>query len=283
LHRPAGREITNHIAREHQPMRKWREHLSPSDARRIEDELEEAHDFDPRDPLFGLSRAALSGPRLGRRATLRLLAAAGTLSAWHLTPRLGAVRPAFAAGGELRGGWSGASEFRTFDPAQINQVAQFQITSNVLSGRTHINTELFAEGDLAADWSVSDDGTEWTFNLREGVTFHNGDPFTAEDVVFTYNRSKDPEQSIHSAVLSNVLDVVAVDDHTVRIVLGAPQASLLTKTLERASGRALTIVSRGALDELGLAQYGITPVGTGPFRITSHQIGQPVVLERFED
>jgi peptide/nickel transport system substrate-binding protein len=246
-------------------------------------ELRDAYDFDRRDPLFGLSRQELAGPRLSRRATLRLLAAAGTLSAWHLTPRLGAVRPAFAAGGELRGGWSGASEFRTFDPAQINQVAQFQITSNVLSGLTHINPELIAEGDLAADWSVSDDGKEWTFNLREGVTFHNGDPFTAEDVVFTYNRSKDPEQSIHSAVLSNVMDVVAVDDHTVRIVLGAPQASLLTKTLERASGRALTIVSRGALDELGIAQYGITPVGTGPFRITSHQIGQPVVLERFED
>ena len=69
--------------------------------------------------------------------------------------------------------------------------------------------------------------------------------------MFTYNRSKDPEQSIHAAVISNVKDVVAEDDHTVRIVLAAPQASFLTKTLERSSGRAMTIVSRGALDELG--------------------------------
>ena len=121
---------------------------------------------------------------------------------------------------------------------------QFQISSNVLSGLTHINTDLVAEGDLAEDWSVSDDGKEYTFKLREGVTFHNGDPFTAEDVVFTYNRSKDPEKSIHSAVISNVTDVVTVDDHTVRFVLAAPQASLLTKTLERSSGRAMTIVSR---------------------------------------
>jgi peptide/nickel transport system substrate-binding protein len=248
----------------------------------IREELRQAYDFDPRDPLFGLSRSALCGPRLDRRTTLRLLAAAGTLSAWHLMPGMGVRRAAAQSGGELACGWSGVGEFRTLDPAQINQVLLFQISSNVLSGLIHIDPELVAQGDLAEEWSVSDDGTEWTFKLREGVTFHNGDPFTAEDVVFTYNRSKDPAKSIHSAVISNVKDVVAADDHTVRIVLEAPQASLLIKTLERSSGRAMTIVSRGALEELGEAQYGLTPVGTGPFRVTGHQLGQPVVLERFD-
>jgi peptide/nickel transport system substrate-binding protein len=255
--------------------------LRPDDER-IREELRQAYDFDPRDPLFGLSRSALCGPRLDRRTTLRLLAAAGTLSAWHLMPGSGTRPVAAQTGGELSCGWSGVGEIRTLDPAQINQVLQFQISSNVLSGLTHINPEPAAEGDLAEDWSVSDDGKEWTFRLREGVTFHNGDPFTAEDVVFTYNRSKDPAKSIHSAVISNVADVVAEDDHTVRIVLAAPQSSLLTKTLERSSGRAMTIVSRGALEELGEAQYGLTPVGTGPFRVTAHQLGQSVVLERFD-
>jgi ABC-type transport system substrate-binding protein len=102
-------------------------------------------------------------------------------------------------------------------------------------------------------------------------------------VVFTYNRSKDPEKSIHWTVITNVQDVVAVDDHTVKLVLEAPQASLLTKTLERASGRAMTVVSRGGLEQLGPAQYGLTPVGTGPFRVTGHQLGQSVVLEKFAD
>jgi peptide/nickel transport system substrate-binding protein len=257
--------------------------LMRQDDERIREELRQAYDFDPRDPLFGLDRAALCGPRLDRRTTLRLLAAAGTLSAWHLMPGAGVRRAAAQAGGELRAGWAGVGEIRTLDPAQINQVLQFQISSNVLSGLTHINADSVAEGDLAEDWTVSDDGTEYTFKLREGVTFHNGDPFTAEDVVFTYNRSKDPGTSIHAAVISNVVDVVAEDDHTVRIVLEAPQASFLTKTLERSSGRAMTIVSRGALDELGESQYGLTPVGTGPFRVTAHDLGQSVVLERFED
>ena len=224
-------------------MRTRHQCLMRQDDERIREELRQAYDFDPRDPLFGLSRTALCGPRLDRRTTLRLLAAAGTLSAWHLMPGAGVRHAAAQAGGELNAGWAGVGEIRTIDPAQINQVLQFQISSNVLSGLTHINKDLAAEGDLAEDWTVSDDGKEWTFNLREGVTFHNGDPFTAEDVVFTYNRSKDPEQSIHAAVISNVVDVVAEDDHTVRIVLAAPQASFLTKTLERSSGRAMTIVS----------------------------------------
>jgi ABC-type transport system substrate-binding protein len=257
--------------------------LSAGQTRRIQDELRDAYDFDPKDPLFGLSRQDLSGPRLGRRAVLRLMAASGTLTAAHLVPRIG-TRPARAqSGGTLSAGWAGVGEIRTLDPAQINQVLQFQISSNVLSGLTHIDPELVAQGDLAEDWSVSDDGKEWTFNLRQGVTFHNGDPFTADDVVFTYQRNKDPQNSIHSAVIANVADVVKVDDHTVRLVLGAPQASLLTKTLERSSGRAMTIVSRGALEELGGSQYGLTPVGTGPFQVTAHSMGQSVVLEKFED
>jgi peptide/nickel transport system substrate-binding protein len=260
-----------------------RHRVPMSEDERIREELRRAYDFDPRDPLFGLSRTELCGPRLDRRATLRLLAAAGTLTAAQLMPGIGPRPAAAQSGGELRAGWAGVGEIRTLDPAQINQVLQFQISSNVLSGLTHIDTDLVAQGDLAEDWTVSDDGTEYTFKLREGVTFHNGDPFTAEDVVFTYNRSKDPEKSIQSTVISNVKDVVAVDDHTVKIVLGAPQASFLTKTLERSSGRAMTIVSRGALEELGPAQYGLTPVGTGPFRVTAHDLGQSVVLEKFED
>jgi len=257
--------------------------LTGQEKARIEEELQQAYDFDPKDPLFGLTQAQLGGPELNRRSVLRLMAAAGTLTAWHLLPGSGIKAAQAASGGHLKAGWAGVGEFRTLDPAQINQVLLFQIASNVLSGLTHISPQLVAQGDLASDWSVNEAGTEWTFNLREGVTFHNGDAFTADDVVFTYNRSKDPNNSIHSRVLSNVNDVVKIDDHTVKILLGAPQASFLTKTLERASGRAMTIVSRGGLEQLGESQYGLTPVGTGPFKVTSHTLGQSLVLEKFDN
>jgi ABC-type transport system substrate-binding protein len=257
--------------------------LTGQEKARIDDELRQAYDFDPKDPLFGLSRHDLSGPQVGRRSVLRLMAAAGTLTAMHLLPGTGVKPAAAASGGHLRCAWAGSSEIVTLDPARINQVLQFQITSNVLSGLTHINAQLIAQPDLASDWTVSEDGKEWTFNLREGVKFHNGDAFTTDDVIYTYNRSKDPKKGIHSRVISNVAEVVKLSDHKVKIVLKAPQASFLTKTLERASGRAMTIVSRGALESMGTAQYGLTPVGTGPFRVTFHKLGQGVVLERNED
>ena len=78
------------------------------------------------------------------------------------------------------------------------------------------------------------------------MTFHNGDAFTADDVVFTFDRSKDPDKSIHSRVIGNVAELIKLNDHEVKFILNAPQASFLTKTLERSSGRAMTIVSRGA-------------------------------------
>lgn len=248
-------------------------------------ELAEAYDFDRTDPTAGLTGADMSGPTLSRRATLRLMAAAGTLTMGHLVP--GAAPRALAqeggSGGELRCGWAGVAEIVTLDPAQINQVLQFQIASNVLSGLTHINNELIAEGDLAEDWTVSDDGLVYTFKLRENVTFHNGDPFSAEDVLYTYQRSSDPAQSIHSATLANVADLEILGPHEVRFTLRAPQASFLTKALERASGRAMTIVCKGAIEAMGLADYGLKPVGTGPFQVTEHQLGQGVVLEKFEN
>ena len=274
------------------------------------EELEWALDYDPSDPMLGLSGKDLTGPKVSRRTVLRLLAAAGALSAANVLAACGpaaAPEPTAApaeekaaesatavpeptaapveeaGGGELVAGWAGTPEITTLDPAQINQVLQFQITSMVLGGLTHLNADLVPEPDLAESWEVSDDGLEWTFNLRQGVTWHNGDPFTADDVVFTFNRSKDPEQSIHSAVLANVTGVEKVDDHTVKFTLEKPQASFLTKTTERASGRALTIVNQRAIEEMGLEQYGLTPVGTGPYKVIEHELGQGVVLEKFED
>ena len=179
-----------------------------------------------------------------------------------MLPGLG-PKSAFAAGnhgGHLRCAWAGVAEIITLDPARINQVLQFQIASNVLSGLMHIDNSLVAQGDLAESWDVSSNGLEYTITLRRGVTFHNGDTFDADDVLFTFNRSKNPEKSIHSRVIGNVNEVVKLNDHQVRFSLAKPQASFLTKALERASGRAMTIVSRGGLEALGDAGLGLLPL-----------------------
>ena len=253
--------------------------------KKAKNELKEAYEFDTKDPLYGLTTDDLSGQKLSRRTTMRLLAAGGALTLANI---LSSFRPTAAlagghSGGELKCAWSGVGEIVTLDPAKINQVLQFQIASNVLSGLMHIDNALVAQGDLAESWTVSSDGLNYTIKLREGVTFHNGDSFTADDVLFTFNRSKDPEKSIHSRVIANVNDLQKLNDYEVKFTLNKPQASFLTKALERASGRAMTIVSRGALEVLGTAQYGLTPVGTGPYQVSEHKQGGSVILERFGD
>lgn len=252
---------------------------------RAKAELRDAYDFDPRDPLFGLSKDDLRGSKMSRRATLRLLAAGGALGLAQVLPGLRPTQAMAAghSGGELNCAWAGVGEITTLDPAQIGQVLQFQIASNIYSGLMHIDNSLVAQGDLAESWEVSENGLEYTIKLREGVTFHNGDAFNADDVVFTFNRSSDPEQSVHSRVIANVAELQKLNDFEVKFVLKKPQASFLTKALERASGRAMTIVSRGGLEQLGVAQYGLTPIGTGPYKVVEHQLGQGVVLEKFAD
>ena len=68
-----------------------------------------------------------------------------------------------------------------------------------------------------------------------------------------------------------------------KFTLNKPRASFLTKALERASGRAMTIVSQGALVSMGTVQYGMKPVGTGPYKIVQHKQGGSIILERFAD
>ena len=263
-------------------MRKKYEELTAEEQRKVRESYTDAMDFDRQDPLFGLSREELSGPTLSRRTALRLFAAAGTLSAAHLLPSVGIPEAKAATGGHLRCGWANVGEIRTLDPAKMNQVAQFQITSNVLSGLMHLDSQFVPYGDAAESWTISDDGKEYVFKLREGMVFHNGDPFTSKDVVYTYNRSRDKDKSFHYRVLNNVVGCEALNDLEVKLVLGKPQASLLTKTLQRSFGRAMTIVNQRALEEMGEANYGLAPVGTGPFKVTEHQLGQGVVLERFD-
>ncbi|MEM1048142.1 MAG: ABC transporter substrate-binding protein [Pseudomonadota bacterium] len=255
-----------------------------ADRQRLAETLKDAYDFDPRDPLVGLTRDQLSGSSLDRRTVLRLMAAGGTLTAASLLPGIGGPGTAHAqAGGTLTCGWAGVGELTTLDPHQINQVLLFQISSNIFGGLTHIDANLVAQGDLAESWTISDDGRIYTFKLREGVTFHNGDAFTADDVIYTYNRAIDPEKSIHGAVVGNVASVDKLNDLEVQFTLKAAQASFLVKSLERSSGRAMAIVSRGAIEQMGDQEYGLTPVGTGPFKVLPRQLGQGVTLEKFEN
>jgi len=131
---------------------------------------------------------------------------------------------------------------------------------------------------LAEEWDISDDGLTWTFHLREGVKWHDGTEFTAEDVKYTYDLIMDPAtKSVRADYFGPVDKVEVVDDYTLKIVTKEPYASMLDKVGN------LGIVAKHHVEEFGLEGYNRNPLGTGPFKYKEWKPEEKIVLERFDD
>jgi len=144
------------------------------------------------------------------------------------------------------------------------------------------------EPRLAREWTISPDGLTWTLKLREDVLFSDGTPFTAADVVFSFQALYDPkvESQIGSSLLINgkPLTVRAMDAHTVVVVLPAPYGpgvSLLDAVPILPSHKLKAALDAGTFrDAWGLSTPLTNIVGTGPFVLTEHASGQGMVLMR---
>lgn len=162
------------------------------------------------------------------------------------------------------------------DPHSTTSYFAFEVLENVYDTLVEPDEEFNMQPALAESWEVSDDELTWTFHLREGVTFHDGSDFTADDVVYSYRRIIDGELA-NAWKLTMLTDVRAVDDHTVEIDVDAPSPTLLS---------ALGGFKGVAIVEEGNAESGdITtePVGTGPFAVDSARPGDSVTLKANED
>ncbi len=166
----------------------------------------------------------------------------------------------------------------TLDPQVTNYDSTIRIMLNVCEPLIWMPTATeFAPG-LAESWEVSEDGLTYTFKLKEGVTFHDGTPFNAEAVQFTFDRvvegrnltaageEVDPETVIVPGQGFNQIDAYdhaeIVDDYTISLVLSRPFGPFLSGL-----NGYLGIVSPTAVQEMGLAEFGRKPVGTGPFMV----------------
>lgn len=128
---------------------------------------------------------------------------------------------------------------------------------------------------LAESWSESADGLTYEFVLRQGLIFHNGDPFTAEDVQYSFQR-------YHGAAAKTLQDrvqaVEIVEPHRVRFVLKEPWPDFLTIYGTLASGAAW-IVPKKYHQQVGDDQFRQQPVGLGPYKVVSHKPGLEVIAE----
>jgi peptide/nickel transport system substrate-binding protein len=128
---------------------------------------------------------------------------------------------------------------------------------------------------LAESWTVSDDQRIYEFKLRQGLTFHNGDPFTAEDVKFTFLRYKS------NTLQEKVREVEIVDPYRVRFHLHQPWPDFMTYYGTLATG-ASWIVPKKYLEQVGDDGFRRHPIGLGPYKFVSHTPGVELVMEAVE-
>lgn len=159
----------------------------------------------------------------------------------------------------------------SLDPYQMTAAGTKEVLFNVYEGLVKPDSEGNLDPAVAENWAVSDDGLVYTFTLREGVKFHNGESVTADDVVYSINKCADTttDSSVASA-LSAVKSVEATDEKTVVVTLAEPNTDFL-------SYMTLAIVPADYADE------ATSPVGTGPFKFVSRSVQENVVLEKFDD
>src|SRR5881628_1304626 len=131
---------------------------------------------------------------------------------------------------------------------------------------------------LAESWTVSKDGLTYEFVLRKGVKFHNGDPVTAEDVKYSFDRYRGASAKL---LKDRVREVQIVDPARVRFVLKEPWPDFMTFYGTSATGAAW-IVPKKYIEKVGDDGFKKAPIGAGPYKFVSFNPGVDLVMEAFE-
>lgn len=169
------------------------------------------------------------------------------------------------------------SDISVLDPSHIFQIENQTVSGHVFNGLMKYDqaTNKIVP-DLAAENSVSADGTVYTFKLRPGVAFHkNYGPLTAEDVKYTFDRVLDPKHgSKYTGQLAGLVKVEAPTPDTVVLTLDKPSSGFMHKVTDFNQG---WIVSKKAVEEMG-EKFKLNPIGTGPFVFERWTTGSEVRL-----
>lgn len=178
-------------------------------------------------------------------------------------------------GGELIiAGTAGPNTFNSYYTTQGSDSAMAGLMFDSLN---NVDEQGEPIPELAEEWDISEDGLEIIFHLREDVEWHDGEPFTAEDVVFTYNIPLSEDYTgPRGSYFSSIENIEALDEYTVKLTMKEPNAQLFVRTT------VYPILPKHLLDdipisELDKAEFNTkNPIGTGPFKFEEWKQGQYV-------
>lgn len=175
------------------------------------------------------------------------------------------------------------TDVQSMDPQIQNDTTSEQVVKMLYNTLLKFEDDGTVVGDLAESWSVSEDKLTWTFNLKQGVKFHNGKELTSADVKATFDRALNAEAGglRTTEIIKMFTAVEAPDPYTVTITTDGPYGPMESLMCN---------MSLGIMDADYIEQYGLdlgTSVegenGTGPFKVVSWERDQEIVVERFDD
>ncbi|MEW5747933.1 MAG: ABC transporter substrate-binding protein [Candidatus Thermoplasmatota archaeon] len=166
-------------------------------------------------------------------------------------------------------------------------VMAYEVYSLMYEMLLGVDGDLNPTPQIAESWTVSEDLLTWTYNIRHGMTWHDGEPVTAHDVNWTYNLiiTDEAAGSLYIDYLRNVTDVRALDDYTLRVTTAVPKATMLSIIIpilpkhlwENIPSNKIT-----SADPFDTLYFPDGPVGSGPFKLTNYSVDDFVEFQAYD-
>jgi len=177
------------------------------------------------------------------------------------------------------------AEAESLDPLKMTSAPAATVAEHMVETLVYLAADGSLEPALATSWEPDEDGASWILELREGVTFHDGEPFNADAVKYNLDRFlakgdfEGQDEAAYAFLLEEVQEVEVVDEYTIKLHLEREFAPIISHLSHSFIG----MHSPAALEELEEDEVVEAPVGTGAFKYVSWDRGEEIVMERNED
>ncbi|SIT73315.1 ABC transporter substrate-binding protein [Edaphobacillus lindanitolerans] len=171
-----------------------------------------------------------------------------------------------------------ASDVTTMDPQNSLSTTGDRVFRNMFSRLFYWDENMELQPEVAESYEQTDD-TTWHFKLKEGITFHNGDPLTAEDVKYSLERVMTDDTLKEFPYFKQLKQVNVLDEHNVEIITDGPMPTMLNVLAKSGAD----IIPKQHIEEVGMDEFIKNPIGSGPYKYVEWVRDDRVVMEPYED